>query len=1401
MLADGDLRVHANQSIGGPSFLSGGGEMGARMRELDWTATALGPPASWPQSLKTIVRVMLDSRYAMWMAWGSELTFFCNDAYLPTVGIKRDWVLGARSDVVWAEIWPDIGPRIQHVLRSAEATWDEALQLFLERSGYPEETYHTFSYSPVYDDESRVAGMLCVVTEVTERVIGERRLRALRDLASRTVGTVSVEENAARIAAVLAQYPEDVPFAALYLLDLDGFARLAAVTNAHASDVLAEQLALDDAASIWQLDRLLREQSAQHIDSLSARGVHIVAEGLRDLVAQAMVLPLKSPGKDGLAGFLIAGINPRRRIDAQYAEFLGLVAGQAGSAIADARAHADERRRAEGLAALDRAKTAFFSNVSHEFRTPLTLMLGPLEDAIAGPVPPALRNQLELAYRNSLRLQKLVNSLLDFSRIEAGRVQVSYEAVDLARLTADLASTFRAAIEGAGLRYVVDCEPLPAPVLVDREMWEKIVLNLLSNAFKFTLEGEITVRLRHDGESVQLLICDTGVGVDPAVVPRLFERFFRVEGSLGRTHEGSGIGLSLVQELVKLHRGEIDVESVQGRGTSFRISIPLEAAHRFQVQPPRAQLPPVVTARAYVEEVLRWLPDGEAAGESRSGGVPSAQSPSMDARFSSTFGSRIVLADDNADMRAYLRGLLSTSYAVEAVANGEQALAAVRRQAPSLVLSDVMMPRLDGVGLVQAMRADPALQAIPVILLSARAGEESRLDGLDAGADDYLVKPFSARELLARVGALLEREKLRGIGEAQIRKREAQLQTLLDEAPIGVYLVDADFRIRQVNPTARPAFGDVSDLVGRDFVEVVRRISPPPQADEIIRLFRHTLESGESYAMPEMRERRLDRSAEEYYEWRIGRIPLPDGRYGVVCYFRDVSTQVKARRAIAEAESRLRSATLAGEVGTWRAAFDTGMDTRDASMNSLLGFAPIDTTQPMGDLMERVHAEDRERFEAAIEQLIGDGAPLDIEYRITRADGALRWFRSRGALVRDGSGAALAITGAVSDITEKRRIEQELRDADCRKDEFLAMLAHELRNPLAPVRTAAQILKLTAAGNPRLQQTSEIIERQVDHMCRIVDDLLDVSRVTRGLVQLALEPVDLRKTIAAAIEQCGPLIESRGQRLAVSVPQEPVQVRGDDVRLVQIISNLLGNASKYSDAQREISLHVQITPSDAVMQVRDRGIGISADLLPHVFDLFTQADRSSARSHGGLGLGLALVRQLVQLHGGSVQAHSDGLGLGSLFTVRLPRIAASRSVTDDRNSVPETAGESAGAKLRIMIVDDNADAAEALATLLELEGHSVFTENDALAALERARAERPPVLLLDIGLPVMDGYELATRLRANSATASSTLIALTGYGQDEDRRRSREAGFDHHLVKPVDPEVLSSLLTTLARKH
>ncbi|HSP37791.1 MAG TPA: GAF domain-containing sensor histidine kinase [Frankiaceae bacterium] len=563
-----------------PDVFRGTGTVGEDLARVDWSATALGDPTRWPRSLRTIVRALLASRFSMWMAWGSELAFFCNDAYRrDTLGSKYPWALGRPASEVWAEIWPDIGPRIDRVLKEGISTWDQALLLFLERSGYREESYHTFSYSPLTDDDGAIVGMLCVVTEDTERVIGERQLATLRDLGTDPTAVRTEAETVAAACRQLESATASLPFTLVYRYDAEGravIAGTAAVPEGHpAAPAVIEP---DDPGAAWPAAEL-RSGVPMVVDGLADRFPDLPRGSWAEPPSAALVVPLPQQGQTLPLGFLVAGLNRYRPLDEGYRGFIELVAGQIAARIATARAYESEWLRAERLAELDQAKTTFFTNISHEFRTPLTLLLGPTEDALADssiPLPAEHRARFELVQRNGERLLRLVNSLLDFSRSEAGRLNARYEEVDLAKYTAELASSFATATARVGLALNIDCPPLPDRYWVDQEMWAKVVLNLLSNALKFTFDGSISVSVGPDPEGDGALLCvaDTGIGIAPEDKAQLFERFSRISGARSRSFEGSGIGLALVAELVDLHGGTVGVESEPGKGSTFIVRLP-----------------------------------------------------------------------------------------------------------------------------------------------------------------------------------------------------------------------------------------------------------------------------------------------------------------------------------------------------------------------------------------------------------------------------------------------------------------------------------------------------------------------------------------------------------------------------------------------------------------------------------------------------------------------------------------------------------------------------------------------------------------------------------------------------------------------------------------------------------
>jgi len=1222
------------------AVLSGGGEMGALMRSIDWSKTAVGPVEEWPQSLRTALSILLETGFPMYIAWGKDFTQFYNDGYRPILGsTKHPAAMGISTRDTFAEIWPIIGPMFLGVLEGKPTTLVDFM-LPLDRHGFVEECYFIFSYSPIREESGRVGGVLVTVTETTQRILGERRLKTTQALAAETRQAKTVLEACATAGRVLERNNADLPFAAIYLVAPDGkTARTAARAGAA---LLPPELSNTVDLRDCPFTLAMRTGEPQWLDL-----VRVTADQ-----GKVRALPITPLGATQPVGCLVAGTSARLEFDDAYRDFTALVASQIGAAIAGAQMLEQAEARAEELARIDRAKTAFFSNVSHEFRTPLTLMLGPTQEAVASPEHALSRDDLDIVYRNQLRLLKLVNTLLEFSRIEAGRVQARFTPTDLATLTADLASAFRSATDRAGLQLIVDCPPLPTPVYVDPEMWEKIVLNLISNAFKFTFKGSITVRLATSDDHVELRVRDTGIGVAPENLGRIFERFHRVERSAARTHEGSGIGLALVQELVALHGGTIAAASEPGRGTEFRVRIPLGSAHfpsDALAAPGEAQLAQQASAAAvpFVEEALRWLPGKTTNAEAERG--PSAPASAA----------RVLVVDDNADMRDYLVRLLSVRFHVEAVNAGDAALAAALRERPDAMVCDVMMPGLDGFQLIAALRAHEETRTVPVILLSARAGEEARVDGLRAGADDYLVKPFSARELVARIDAQLVRAKFRSLEETHA----LQLAEVFAHAPVGVAI-----------------------LRGPDHV--------------------------------------YDFANERYLELVGGR-PV-------------VSKPI--RQALPE---------LAG--------------------------------QGIYELLDQVYTSG--------EPYIGRSLRVLIQRRAAAPEETYFDFSYQPQLDSEGRVRGIAVVAMdVTELTVARRLAESANRA---KDEFLAMLGHELRNPLAPILTALQLMRLRGVSGSDRERT--VIERQVKHLITLVDDLLDVSRIARGKVQLKRELIDFADVTARAIEMTSPAIDDRQHVLTVDVSRGWV-VYGDVARLAQVLANLLTNAAKYTESGGHIRVAAEPEGSFLRVSVTDDGRGIDPETLPRIFDLFTQERQELDRSQGGLGLGLAIVKNLVEAHGGRVHAHSEGKRRGAEFTIHLP-LAERRSESTRPSTHEHRPSERTAHGLRILIIDDNTDAAELLAESLRTLGHTARTAFDGPRGLEVASQFRPEAALVDLGLPVMDGFEVARALRASPHTADIALVAVTGYAQERDRQRTREAGFEDHLVKPIDIHQLAAWLT------
>ena len=1263
------------------------GEVAARMRERDWSKTPLGDPSTWPAALHATIRLVLASRYAMWFGWGPDLVFFYNDAYREeTLAAKHPWALGRSTKEVWAEIWETIGPRIDHVLQTGEATWDEGLLLYLERSGYREETYHTFSYSPTFDDAGKICGLFCVVIEETDRVIGERRISVLRDLGSALAATKTQPEVLAALERVITNAARKMTFSLTYLADEDdgGFTRGAITGLPHDHRCAPHVIdASHGEGWPWKITEVVATNRSVVVELDPKEPWPDATWGAPS--THALVVPIHLPGREGVAGVFIAGLSPFRRVDDGVRSFFDLFVGQLAGGLGNALAYEEAEERAQALTELDRVKTAFFSNVSHELRTPLTLMLGPTAEAISSPDGALRGADLELVHRNELRLLKLVNTLLDFARIEAGRARAAFTPLDLSTLTADLASSFRSTMERGGLELVVDAPPLGEMVYVDRDMWEKIVLNLLSNAFKFTFEGTIRVSLHaHDGRAA-LRVSASGVGIAPEQVPHVFERFHRIEGTRARTHEGTGIGLALVRDLVLLHSGTIGVESTLGSGTTFTVSLPLGRDHlpNEHVVDSGEKRGDGVRAEYFLAEAARWLPrEPDDGPESIRRVTPT---PAGETR------ARIVVADDNRDMRDYVSRLLGEHWEVEAVADGVEALAAVERERPTLVVSDVMMPRLDGFELVKRLRTNLRTASIPILLLSARAGEEEAAVGLRTGADDYLVKPFSASALVVRVEALLARARYReALERSEESARSRVLSGLMDgPAAIGV-LAGPDFLIEVLNAAAYDVLGIESDVVGKPIFDL-----------------------------------------------------LPNLREGFEDLMREVIRTGKSYRAEA---------------------------------------APVRVTQG---------GHVREKF-------------LDFVFaRLSPGD--------------DGDGRLLGWGFEVTALVNERRAAEEARAtaeiANRAKDEFLATMSHELRTPLNAILGWSALLLRDADDPERRNKALATIERNARAQARLIEDVLEVSRIITGKLRIEPRRVKVATVITAALDVVRPGADAKGITLVAAVGDDVGEIHADPDRLQQIVWNLLSNAVKFTKQAGRIDVEVTRTDSHVRIVVTDDGMGIPADHLPYVFDRFRQVDSSTTRKFGGLGLGLAIVRHLTEMHGGQVSASSEGDGKGASFVVILPIRAISRRadgqgpVSSVTTPLPLEAGAPSAAALAgvtVLVVDDDEDSRAIVTATLEDAGAKTVAVDGAKAALAALERDRFDIVLSDIGMPGGDGYQLLSTIRAHAArhVAEIPAIALTAYARPVDAARARTAGFDLHLAKPVDPEVVVEMIATaIARRR
>lgn len=885
-----------------PDFLSSDGELGTMIRNFNWDTTPLGPVYTWSQSLKTTVNLMLNSKNPIWVGWGPQNTFLYNDAYIDVLGKdKHSWALGKPASVVWEEIWDFAGPLSDKVYNEGIASSGEDVQLFMKRGDFLEEVYFSFAYSPVFDENGDVGGLFCPNFETTSKILNARRNLTLSELASKSLIEKTIKGAVSSAAATLAKNPADVPFAVFYLLNkkqtkAEIVQRVGLTKCTEAIFPQKINFAEADAlAEPWVVAKVM--QTGKPVFT-NVEATDVLPLGLAgQQVKEAIALPLTSGTT--VLGIIILGINPTRRIDRDYTIFFEMVAGQISTAVQNATLAETEKKRLEKLAEIDRAKTAFFSNISHEFRTPLTLMLGPLEDLMQNyRLAAGERTIIETAHRNAMRLLKLVNTLLNFSLVESGRLKAKFVPTDIAAFTANLAGNFRSLINRGGMDLVVDVDTVGENVFLDREMWEKIIFNLLSNAYKYTLKGTITVSLAKDAGNVVLKVSDTGVGIPKDELPKMFTRFHRVHNSVGRSFEGSGIGLSMIREFILQHGGTITVESKENAGSTFIVTLPLGSEHL-----PQEQLVADNNHKKYnISE--NYITETNLLGSS-------AEEKDIEVEHNDVgkAAETVLIVDDNADMRQHLKSIIETEFNILTAQNGLQALEIIRNRKISLVVSDIMMPVMDGISMLKEIKKHPSTAPLPVILLTARAGEESRIEGYETGADDYLVKPFSAKELLARIKAQVKISNLRG----HIRE---ELKNLFMQAPMAICI------LRGKNYVVEMANANIMKLWGKSQAEMLNRPLfeglPEAKAQGFDKLLDNVYTTGKEHVEDEYPFSSITNGVEEQFYVKFIYQPFREENgdiSGIIVLAHDVTPQVLARKKIEENEAKIRNFINQAPVG------------------------------------------------------------------------------------------------------------------------------------------------------------------------------------------------------------------------------------------------------------------------------------------------------------------------------------------------------------------------------------------------------------------------------------------------------------------------------------------------------
>jgi PAS domain S-box-containing protein len=1112
------------------NLFCGNSEMAERMRNFDWDNSTLGPVSNWSETLKVSIRIVLMSPNPTIIWWGEELVMLYNDAYITVAGVKHPAALGKPGAIVWPEIWDEVGPLMDGALKRGNSWFEEKRLFYIQRKNYLEETFYTYSFSPIIEENSSISAVFCSLNEDTFQILSERRLKTISQISGIPADILAYDARK-KVLDIFSDNPNDIPFAMIYVID-DGNLQLYNYTVSSFNESLDE---IGDLKSGKILSEYLTDDNTIKIapipDDLKSR-LKIPLHG--QLPAQIIIVPIRDVGQNLVRGYVVMGISSVLNLNEDYLEFFNLLSSQLNSVVTNMRALEFERNQSQRLKELDKAKTTFFNNISHEFRTPLTLILGPLEHLLSTSdhLNESEKEDLQIMHRSGVRLLQMVNNLLNFSQIEAGRYNTTFVPVDLPRLTFELASTFKTVMRQADLNYEVEVDQISEDIFIDIELWELIVLNLLSNAYKFTTAGSIKLRLIENACYVELHIIDTGTGIPKEEIPKLFERFYRVEQIVGRSSIGTGIGLALVAELVKLHGGTIDVISEENKGSEFIVTIPKGKEHlpsdKVRITSTDNDNLPVSKYRQFLE-VESWLTRHDEESLSSLSDLPV-----------------VLLVDDNPDILRYIRRLLINEYNVFTASNGLEALEILENNIPSLILSDVMMPLMDGVELLDRVKREPRFTYVPFIFLSARAGEEDKFSGLDLGADDYLVKPFTARELKSRIKSNISNSELRREWGEKERKLLSQkevtqvfLESILDSISDTFSYLSPEFNYVYVNKNGFINTGlSKKDFIGKNVFDVFPHLEKTTFYDNL------------KNSSSELTTAFFDYYDPFFHIWlRIRMFPTVEG---ISIFATNITNEKEFELAKEEVEKRFEVIANAAPVLIWMAGLDMNCDFFNENW---LEFTGRTLEQEVGDgWIKGVHPEDLEFCIKTYTDSFNKRERFRMEYRLLNKNGEYKWILDIGVPRFTDDNKFVGYIGTCTDITDRKWAESILEQYNKELEQNVTLRTGEL------VKANEQLQQLTTYLHEIQEQERKLIAREIH------DELGQAMAAFKIEISLLEKKLSNSKSklkngwLEHLISMEGALDESiKSMREIVSKLRPSLS---DDIDLVQDIDKLTQDLSK-----------------------------------------------------------------------------------------------------------------------------------------------------------------------------------------------------------------------------------------------